>query len=93
MLNTDNSEDDLVLTFVYNDLEYDVVMESDAKGYVQIGDNLKLDVNIAKTSESDNEMRFNVIINVNKDYRYKVDGDYALTVLVNPLSSNNYMFI
>ncbi len=90
VLNTDNSEDDLVLTFVYNDLEYDVVMESDAKGYVQIGDNLKLDVNIAKTSESDNEMRFNVIINVNKDYRYKVDGDYALTVLVNPLSSNNY---
>lgn len=90
VLNTDNSEDDLVLTFVYNDLEYDVVMESDAKGYVQIGNNLKLDVNIAKTSESDNEMRFNVIINVNKDYRYKVDGDYALTVLVNPLSSNNY---
>ena len=90
VLNTDNSEDDLVLTFVYNDLEYDVVMESEAKGYVQIGDNLKLDVNIAKTSESDNEMRFNVIINVNKDYRYKVDGDYALTVLVNPLSSNNY---
>lgn len=90
VLNTDNSEDDLVLTFVYNDLEYDIVMESDAKGYVQIGDNLKLDVNIAKTSESDNEMRFNVIINVNKDYRYKVDGDYALTVFVNPLSSNNY---
>ena len=90
VLNTDSKEDDIVLTFIYNDLEYEVVMESDTKGYVQIGDNLKLDVNIAKTSESDNEMRFNVIINVNKDYRYRVDGDYALTVLVDALSSSAY---
>ncbi len=90
VLNTDSKEDDIVLTFIYNDLEYEVVMESDTKGYVQIGDNLKLDVNIAKTSVTDNEMRFNVIINVNKDYRYKVDGDYALTVLVDALSSSAY---
>ena len=90
VLNTDSKEDDIVLTFIYNDLEYEVVMENDTKGYVQIGDNLKLDVNIAKTSVTDNEMRFNVIINVNKDYRYKVDGDYALTVLVDALSSSAY---
>ena len=64
--------------------------ENDTKGYVQIGDNLKLDVNIAKTSVTDNEMRFNVIINVNKDYRYRVDGDYALTVLVDALRSSAY---
>ena len=90
VLNTDSKEDDIVLTFIYNDLEYEVVMENDTKGYVQIGDNLKLDVNIVKTSVTDNEMRFNVIINVNKDYRYRVDGDYALTVLVDALSSSAY---
>lgn len=91
VLNTDNSEDDLVITFGYNNETYEVVMENDTKGYVQIGNNLKLDVNKSLTSSSASEMRFNIVISVNRDYRYKVDGDYELTVNVRPLSSNDYI--
>ena len=84
-IESDNSEEDLLLTFTYNDRDYYV-----EDGRVVINDNLVLDVSVpTPTVVNSTTKTYNVIINVNKDYRHRVDANYDFVISVNALSQGN----
>lgn len=81
---SDSKEEDLSLTFTYNDRDYFV----DENNQVVINDNLVLDVDWTKETNGTRNS-FKVVINVNRDYRHKVDATYDFVISVNALSQNN----
>ena len=81
---SDSKEEDLSLTFTYNDRDYFV----DENNQVVINDNLVLDVDWTKETDGTRNS-FKVVINVNRDYRHKVDATYDFVISVNALSQNN----
>ena len=84
-IESDNSEEDLLLTFTYNDRDYYV-----EDGRVVINDNLVLDVSVpTPTVVNSTTKTYNVIINVNKNYRHRVDANYDFVISVNALSQGS----
>lgn len=84
-IESDNSEEDLLLTFTYNDRDYYV-----EDGRVVINDNLVLDVSVPTPTVVDSTTKtYNVIINVNKNYRHRVDANYDFVISVNALSQGS----
>ena len=81
---SDSKEEDLSLTFTYNDRDYFV----DENNQVVINDNLVLDVDWTKETDGTRN-NFKVVINVNRDYRHKVDATYDFVISINALSQNN----
>ena len=82
-IESDNPAENLALYFVYNDERYEVV---DNK--VEINENLVLDVSWSPLPNENNYI-YKVLISVNKDYRYKVDTIYSMSIVVNALSQAN----
>ena len=83
-IESDNPAENLALYFVYNDERYEVV---DNK--VEINENLVLDVSWSPLPNENNPYIYKVLISVNKDYRYKVDSIYSMSIVVNALSQAN----
>ena len=83
-INSDNPEEDLVLYINYNNERYDV-----ENGQVKINDNLVLDVSYTLISSDNGNYEYKVLINVNNEYRHKVDTTYSMDIVVNALSQQN----
>ncbi len=83
VINSDSQDEDLALTFTYNGKDYFV-----EGGKLVINDNLVLDVEW-EMKENGNEKTFNVYMNVNKEYRHKVDKTYNFVIGVNAKSQKN----
>lgn len=90
VINSDRPDENLALTFTYNNIDYTV----NSDNQVVVNDNLVLDVSVTPKSTDGTTKEYNVIINVNKNFRHKVDRTYNFVISVNALSqvnNNNYV--